>query len=135
MDLLLKKKPAGALVLGTGGASKAVKYVLDQRGIKHISVSRTPSPGRIIYPDVKEKTLKDYPLIINTSPLGMHPKMEKKPALPYHFISPDNVLIDLIYNPDETLFLKHGKEIGASTLNGLPMLVAQAEASWELWNS
>ncbi len=133
LDLILKTKPSGALVLGTGGASKAVKYVLAKRGIQYLSVSRTSGKERITYPDIKENTIREYPLIINTSPLGMFPKLEEKPEIPYHFLGPNNYLFDLIYNPDETLFLKLGKEIGASTLNGLHMLVTQAEASWELW--
>lgn len=135
IDMFLKTEPKGALILGTGGASKAVNYLLDQRSIKRLSVSRTPGSGRITYADIQDKTIREYPLIINTSPLGMFPKIEEKPDIPYHLLSQRNFLIDLIYNPDETLFLKLGKRAGAATLNGLPMLIAQAEASWELWIS
>ncbi len=132
IHLLSKDKPKGALILGTGGASKAAIYFLKNNSIKYISVSRSPG-SNITYKDIDAEIINDYPLIINTSPVGMYPKIDQKPNIPYHLIGQDNLLFDLIYNPDETLFLTLGKKAGASILNGLPMLKAQAEASWELW--
>ncbi len=133
LDLLKEKPSKGALVLGTGGASKAVNYVLKNRGVRHLNISRIAGDGKLSYSDINNDIIREYPLIINTTPLGMYPKIEEKPAIPYEFIKEDNCLIDLIYNPDQTLFLKIGAKAGAKTLNGLPMLIAQAEASWELW--
>lgn len=134
LDQLLEETPTGALILGTGGASKAVKFVLNQRKIRFLFVSRSGSGNKLTYNDLDNSILRDYPLIINTTPVGMFPKVDLKPEIPYDFLGADNYLIDLIYNPIQTLFLKRGEEAGARTLNGMPMLIAQAEASWKLWN-
>ena len=125
-----------AMVLGSGGASKAVLYVLNALGMKVVVVSRSKSgKGFINYNDIAPDLIKDNKLIINTTPLGMYPHTENAPDIPYEYITNDHYLFDLIYNPDETKFLKMGKMQGAHILNGLNMLVEQAEKSWEIWNS
>lgn len=121
-----------ALVLGTGGAAKAVHYVLHKLGIEFLEVSRTPSsPRQIAYSEVN---VQDYLLIINTSPVGMYPKVDECPPLPYHLLTPRHYLYDLVYNPAKTLFLQKGEERGATIENGKDMLVIQAEESWRIWN-
>lgn len=121
-----------ALVLGSGGAAKAVKYVLKEASIPFKVVSRTGVD--LGYDEVDEKILKDYKLIINTTPLGMYPHIDEKPDLPYHAITSEHFLYDLIYNPEKTLFLNKGAEQGARIINGREMLVLQAENSWAIWN-
>jgi shikimate dehydrogenase len=123
-----------ALVLGTGGASKAVLYVLRKLNIPFLLVSRNTAVDRISYGDITPELLSEYSIIINTSPLGMYPATEACPALPYSALSPDHYLYDLIYNPSVTTFLQKGKEAGATTVNGLEMLHLQAEKAWEIWN-
>ncbi len=123
----------GALVLGTGGAAKAVCYSLSKLGIPWSTVSRTKDRGDFVYNELNEDTIRDHNLIIHASPLGMFPHMDTFPELPYGFISTKHILIDLIYNPEETIFLKEGKKRGASTCNGLEMLYLQAEKSWQIW--
>lgn len=123
-----------ALVLGTGGAARAVEYVLSQLNIAYTSVSRNPSSQSITYPHVDENLLGDHLLIINTTPLGMTPLEEELPDLPYHALRADHLLFDLIYNPDKTLFLQEGEKKGATTVNGYEMLILQAEESWKIWN-
>ncbi len=135
LDQLLDQKfDGGALILGTGGASKAVAYVLNQREIPFKSVSRHPAKDRITYQDIDKETLEYYRLIINTTPLGMHPNLEDCPDIPYRLLGTEHYLYDLIYNPAETKFLTLGKEQGAKIKNGLEMLILQAERSWEIWN-
>ena len=124
-----------ALILGTGGASKAVQYALAKLGIKWKLVSRNKADDVITYDEIGETVLKTHLLIINTSPLGMYPKMDEAPPIPYQFIAAQHLLFDLIYNPEETLFLKKGKERGACIENGAEMLILQAEESWRIWNS
>lgn len=124
----------GALVLGTGGAAKAVVYTLKQWGIPFLWVSRTPKEGEISYSDVDEAMLENYPLIINTTPLGMSPNTDSCPPIPYELLTPQNLLFDLVYNPEETLFMQKGAERGCPTKNGLEMLYLQAETAWEIWN-
>lgn len=123
-----------ALVLGTGGAAKAVHYVLRKLNIAYVEVSRTPSTTAISYEQVDAEVLKSHTLVINTTPLGMHPHVDSFPAIPYAALTADHYLFDLVYNPAKTLFLKKGEECGAATENGADMLVDQAEASWEIWN-
>ncbi len=124
-----------ALILGTGGASKSVAYVLKKMNINFIYVSRKPKNDKeISYTDLDSQLIRKYKLIINTTPLGMFPDINKYPDIPYKFLSSVNFLYDLIYNPAETLFLKLGKERGTKTQNGLKMLYTQAEKSWEIWN-
>ena len=124
-----------ALILGTGGASKAVAYTLRQIGLDVTFVSRTPKQGQLGYSDINENVIKAFRLIVNTTPLGMYPDVESCPELPYEFIGNTHLLYDLTYNPPLTEFLRKGKERGAAVINGLSMLHIQAEASWEIWNS
>jgi len=123
-----------ALILGTGGASKAVKYVLGQMGIAYKMVSRNKEEGQLTYKDITEDTIAEYTLIINTTPLGMSPEIDALPPLPYNVLTPHHLLYDLIYNPAETQFLAQGKRHGAITQNGLEMLQLQADAAWGIWN-
>ncbi|HRD53141.1 MAG TPA: shikimate dehydrogenase, partial [Flavobacteriales bacterium] len=134
VPLLQGKKPR-ALVLGSGGASRAVAFVLKERGIKFRVVSRSRERGDMTYDLVEPIVVDVCTLIINTTPLGMHPDVEALPPIPYEAIGPKHVLIDLVYNPTQTAFLQEGKHRGAVIANGLQMLHAQAEASWEIWNS
>lgn len=125
----------GALILGTGGASKAVRYVCIHRGLDTQSVSRSSGKGQLTYEDLDQNLLSKYRLIINTTPLGMHPKIEYCPDIPYQFLTEDHYLIDLIYNPAETRFLAEGLRHGSKIKNGMEMLILQAEKSWEIWNN
>ncbi|MEO5648025.1 MAG: shikimate dehydrogenase [Chitinophagaceae bacterium] len=123
-----------ALVLGTGGASKAVKFSLDQLGIKYMMVSRSPSgPGAIDYSSITKALLEEYTLIINTTPLGTHPLSSEFPQIPYEFITARHYLFDLVYNPGKTKYLEFGEARGATIQNGLQMLELQAEESWRIW--
>jgi shikimate dehydrogenase len=124
-----------ALVLGTGGASKAVCYVLNKRGISWLQVSRNPVGKMIHYNDISHEILSEYLLVINTTPLGMYPNVDDCPPLPYEAITGHHYLFDLVYNPSVTLFLQKGKERGAIVENGYSMLEIQAEESWKIWNS
>lgn len=135
---LLAQKPSEstdlqALILGTGGASKAVRYVLDKLKIVHRYVSRTKMEEGFTYDEITPAILREYRLVINCTPLGTYPNEDTFPSLPYHAVTKSHFFYDLVYNPAETLFLKKGKVNGASTLNGLPMLHLQAERSWEIW--
>ncbi|MFN8294786.1 MAG: shikimate dehydrogenase [Chitinophagales bacterium] len=132
---LLKAHHTSALILGTGGASKAVEYVLKKSGISFQYVSRTKSSTSISYNDVDSFIIQHSTLIINSTPIGMYPNVDDAPYLPYNFITNNHLLYDLIYNPEETQFLKEGRIRGAQTKNGLEMLYLQAERSWEIWNS
>ena len=125
-----------ALVFGTGGASKTVKYVLNELNIPCLLVSRTPkNKHEISYNDVNEYVVKHHQIIINTTPVGMFPLTENFPKFNYSTLTPNHLLYDLIYNPLETAFLSKGKQQGCTVLNGLQMLQLQAEKSWEIWNS
>ncbi len=132
---LLKSHHQKALILGTGGASKAVAYVFEDLEIPFKFVSRTPGDNEISYDDLSEKIMDNYKIIINCTPLGTYPMIEVKPEIPYEFISQDHFLFDLIYNPERTAFLKEGEKKGATVCNGLKMLEQQAEKAWEIWNS
>ncbi len=131
----LKKHHKKGLILGTGGASKAIAFVLDEMGIDFSFVSRNPSKGQLSYLDLTADILKEHLIIINCTPLGTHPEVEKKPSIPYEHIGSKHLLFDLIYNPEKTAFLKEGDLRDASTCNGLRMLELQAEKAWEIWNS
>lgn len=131
---LLKPHHTAALVLGTGGASKAVIYVLDKLGIAYKTVS-TSGKGDLSYSELTEEIIASYSLIINTTPLGMHPNITGKPVLPYTTLTDKHLLYDLVYNPLETAFLAGGKRYGAATKNGLEMLELQAEAAWNIFNA
>ena len=135
LEPLLKKRHRRALILGTGGASKAVAYTLKQLGIKYHYVSRNPDFEELNYSDLDEDIISSYKLIINCTPLGTYPNIDRAPDIPYEAISEKHFLFDLIYNPTETTFLKHGKAQGAKICNGLKMLEHQAEKSWSIWNS
>lgn len=124
-----------ALVLGTGGASRAVEWVLKRLGFVVIQVSRKPSrQGQISYEQISAALMEETKIIVNTSPLGMYPVVDDFPRIPYRYVTPEHILYDLIYNPEETVFLKKGKERGAVIKNGLQMLQLQADKSWEIWN-
>ena len=130
----LKPYHQNALILGTGGASKAIDYVLHKLGIKTTFVSRTPKAGLLTYEELTEIVLNDNLLIVNASPVGTFPHSDECPTILYRFITDKHLLFDVVYNPTETLFLKKGWERGAKGLNGELMLVGQAEAAWEIWN-
>jgi len=124
-----------AMIIGTGGAAKAVAYVLENLGVDIIYISRNPSrENEFSYADINDLMLDFNKMIVNTTPVGMYPKASATIDLPYEFITPKHLVVDLIYNPEETLFLKNCKDKGAQTLNGLTMLKQQAEKSWEIWN-
>ena len=134
IEPLLENYHKKALVLGTGGASKAISYGLKSLGLETVYVSRYERPGTIQYGTITPDVVKEYNVIINCTPLGMFPKTEECPELPYEAMDEKNILYDLIYNPDETLFMRKGAERGATVKNGLEMLLLQAFASWEFWN-
>lgn len=124
-----------ALILGTGGASKAVAYVLKNIGIDYKYVSREPITNGFTYEDINEHVMAHFKLIINCTPLGTFPNIDDKPNIPYKHLTSDHYLYDLVYNPAQTSFLKEGKEKGCITQNGLDMLIGQAEKAWEIWNN
>lgn len=132
---LLRPLHKKALVLGTGGASKAVEYGLRKLGLETIKVSRTEKDNTITYGQVTPELLSEYKVIVNCTPCGMAPHFDECPNLPYDSIDDSSLLYDLIYNPEETLFLRKGKEKDATVKNGLEMLLLQAEEGWNIWNS
>lgn len=132
---MLTAKHKQALVLGNGGAAKAVFYSLKKLGIPYKIVSRSRENGDLTYQDLTEDIIRDHQLIVNCSPIGTFPRTDEAPSIPYDGITPDHLLYDLIYNPEETLFLRNGRERGASTKNGYEMLLIQAERNWEIWNN
>lgn len=132
---ILYKKLDRALVLGTGGASKAICWVLDELKIPYFMVSRSPKAGQLSYQELDAKHILEHRLIVNTTPLGMYPNINEAPNLPYTSLTADHFLYDLTYNPAETLFMKKGKAQGAGAENGLGMLKIQAEKAWEIWNN
>lgn len=132
---LLEPHHKKALILGNGGAARAVKYVLEKLKIEYKFVSRKPKGGMLGYQNLTERIINEYKVIINTSPVGTFPNIEEAPELPYQFITNKHLLYDLIYNPAETAFLTKGREKGAKIKNGYEMLELQAEKSWEIWNS
>lgn len=124
-----------ALILGDGGAAKAVKYVLGQLGITYLSVVRRPVPEAITYEQLNEDLMRTHQLIINTTPVGTFPDIDHAPEIPYHLLTSQHLAYDLVYNPEETAFLQQAKAQGAAIKNGLEMLHLQAERSWFIWNS
>lgn len=132
---LLRPLHKKALVLGTGGASKAAEYGLRKLGLETIKVSRTEKDNTITYGQVTPELLSEYKVIVNCTPCGMAPHFDECPNLPYDSIDDSFLLYDLIYNPEETLFLRKGKEKDATVKNGLEMLLLQAEEGWNIWNS
>ncbi|MBL30540.1 MAG: shikimate dehydrogenase [Flavobacteriaceae bacterium] len=129
----IKSEKPKAMILGTGGASKAVNFVLKKNNIDLIVVSRNPKKDEINYDDIDEDLIISNPLIINCTPLGTYPSIYKCPRIPYKLLNTKNYLFDLVYNPEVTLFMKKGIEKGAKVTNGYKMLKEQAEASWEYW--
>lgn len=132
---LLQPHHHAALILGNGGAAKAVSFALDQLGIAHTVVSRSPRNGQLAYTQLSATVLDIHPLIINTTPLGTYPDIDGYPDIPYHLLGKHHLLYDLVYNPSETAFLKRGKASGAAIKNGLEMLELQADRNWEIWNA
>ena len=128
---MLNKQHRAALILGSGGASKAVAYVLRKLGIDYKIVSRT---GEISYKNLNREIIENHQLIINCTPLGTFPEINSKPEIPYEFLNSEHFLYDLVYNPEQTLFLTLAKSRGAQIKNGLEMLKLQAEKSWEIWS-
>ena len=124
-----------ALILGTGGASKAVVFALKKIGIKCLCVSRLPNEQQLNYDQLNDLVLKHHLLIVNTTPLGTSPNINECPNIPYQYITEKHLLVDLVYNPEETLFLKKGRKNLANILNGKSMLIHQAEEAWKIWNS
>lgn len=126
--------PERALILGTGGASQAVQYVLSELGIAFELVSRDPAKGNYTYDNLPCETVEEAKLIVNASPVGTYPNVDDAPRIPYAFVSPEHYLFDLVYNPPLTSFLDYGRQRGARICNGQEMFVGQAEASWRIWN-
>ena len=131
---LLKPHHTKALVLGTGGASKAICVGLTRLGLEWTYVSRTPREGMITYDALTPEVMAEYTVIVNCSPVGMYPKVDAAPAIPYECLTPRHLLFDLVYNPEDTLFMQKGRAQGATVKNGLEMLHLQAIASWRFWN-
>lgn len=131
----LPLKDKSALILGTGGASKAIKYVLKTMGFRYQVVSRKKTESTITYSRLNKQIIEDHCLIINCTPLGTSPNISACPTIPYQFITKDHLLFDLIYNPSQTEFLKLGRAQGAKTSNGLKMLEHQAKKAWKIWRS
>jgi shikimate dehydrogenase len=131
----LKPHHSKALILGAGGAAKAVEFVLRKLGVDFKYVSRKPSINNYSYEQLTPSIIADHTLIINTTPLGMYPKINEAPPIPYEALTPLHYLFDLVYNPEKSLFLQKGEERKAAIKNGFEMLVIQAEESWRIWNS
>lgn len=131
----LKKHHKKALILGTGGASKAIAFVFEELGIQYKFVSRNPKNGQFSYKNLDKVILEEFTVVVNCTPIGTHPDVDEKPAIPYQYLGPKHLLFDLIYNPEKTAFLLKGESYGASICNGYRMLEFQAEKAWEIWNS
>ncbi len=134
IEPMLERFHKKALILGTGGASKAIDYGLKSLGLETVFVSRYERPGTIQYEKITPEVIQEYNVIVNCTPLGMYPHTDECPLLPYEAMDNRTILYDLIYNPDETLFMKRGAAKGANVKNGLEMLLLQAFASWEFWH-
>ena len=135
IEPMLTAQDKNALILGTGGASKAVAYVFDKLGIQFKFVSRKPADGQWRYRELNEELIQQFTVIVNTTPLGTYPDIDNKPNIPYELLSSDHFLFDLIYNPERTAFLAEGSSRGTRIMNGQKMLELQAEKAWEIWNS
>lgn len=131
----LTKNDKRALLLGSGGVSKAVQYALRQMEIPYTVVSRNTKEGYIGYEQVDETLVRQYQIIVNCTPLGMYPDIEGYPDIPYHALSQEQLLFDCVYNPERTQFLQQGEKYGARVVNGLQMLYLQADAAWEIWKN
>ena len=135
IPLIENKKPDSVLILGAGGASKAVKYVLKKLKINYSTVSRKAGKSEFIYENLNDVIINRFKMIINCSPVGTFPNINKCPNIPYKHLTKEHVLYDLVYNPIESLFLRRGRELGCKTKNGLEMLEIQANESWRIWNN
>ena len=135
IEPLLERFHKKALILGTGGASKAVNFGLKSLGLETVFVSRFERPGTIQYSQITPDIIQEYNVIVNCTPCGMYPHIDECPQLTYEAMTSKNILYDLLYNPDETLFMKKGAQHGATVKNGLEMLLLQAFASWEFWHN
>lgn len=135
LEAFLPLQQKTALILGTGGASKAVAYTLEKLGFRFKFVSRKESLNTLQYSSLNQSIIENHLLLINCTPVGTFPNIADSPPIPYHFLTENHLLFDLIYNPSETEFLKKGKTKGAKTINGLKMLELQADKAWEVWNS
>ncbi len=133
IEPLLEPHHKKALILGTGGASKAVFHGLKQLGVEGTFVSRHERPNMFTYEELTAEVMEEYSVIVNTTPVGMYPHTDECPDIPYQYLTPNHLLYDLLYNPDVTLFMKKGEEKGATTKNGLEMLLLQAFAAWDIW--
>lgn len=131
---LLRPHHTHALILGTGGASKAVNYALRELGLSTRFVTRTKREGMLIYDELTPTVMEKYTVIVNTTPLGMHPKTDECPQLDYSLMNSNFLLFDLVYNPEKTPFLQRGEQAGATIQNGMDMLIGQAKAAWDIWN-
>ena len=134
IPLIENKKPDSALILGGGGASKAVKYVLKKIKINYSTVSRKEGKSEFIYENLNDVIINRFKMIINCSPVGTFPNINKCPNIPYKYLTKEHILYDLVYNPIESVFLRRGRELGCKTKNGLEMLEIQANESWRIWN-
>lgn len=135
LPLIKKMNNTKALILGNGGAAKAVKFVLEKLNIPFLVITRNPNGNLMTFEEIDEAIINEHKLIINCTPLGMSPNIESKANIPYQYLSESHVLYDLVYNPEETKFLAAGNNRGAQTKNGLEMLQLQAEKSWEIWTN
>jgi len=134
VEPLLQNHHRSALILGTGGASKAVAWALKHLNISFLFVSRNAEVGHLRFDDLSQDILKQYPVIVNTTPLGNFPDINESPPIPYHYLNEKNLLFDLVYNPAETCFMNQGRERGAVVSNGFTMLIHQAKEAWKIWN-
>lgn len=132
---LINSQRNRALILGTGGASKAVRRALENLGVTPTFVSRNPKEGQLSYSDLTPEVMESHKVIVNCTPLGMYPDVERCPDIPYDLLTPEHLCYDLIYNPDVTTFMKKARSNGAEVKNGLEMLLLQAFESWGIWNS
>ncbi len=132
---LLNDERKKALILGTGGAAKAVRQGLKSLGVEPVYVSRTPREGMLSYDELTPEVMDEFKVIVNTTPVGMYPNVDKFPPIPYELLTPSHLLYDLVYNPDTTTFMKKGAEHGAEIKNGLEMLLLQAFEAWRIWES
>lgn len=135
IEPLIKSHHKKALILGTGGASKAIAYALNKMGIEYKFVSRKVAEDMFLYSVLNKQIMEEHTVIVNCTPIGTHPNVEEAPKIPYEFITEKHLLFDLIYNPEETTFLKEAKKRGATIKNGYQMLELQAEKSWEIWSN
>ena len=133
IEPLLETQHKKALILGTGGSSKAIYHGLKKLGIDAKFVSRTAQSGMFTYEDLTPEVMNEYKIIVNCTPVGMYPRADEYPNIPYEYLTPNHLLYDLLYNPDTTLFMKKGADKGAVTKNGLEMLLLQAFASYDIW--